>query len=157
MSDLTDLALPRAVLLADVSGCDVSAVAEAFAAALREAGRPVGVRSLADGDGPVARRALGALEETDDLLVLTAPGLLTRLDARGGTLADAGTALRYKGVSAGVALGTTSMSAALAHTLTLHSAVLRARDIPLIGALELPAGPQSLAWWPPARWETMTS
>ncbi|MBA4084839.1 hypothetical protein [Janibacter terrae] len=154
MSALAELSLPRVVLLADALGVDETEAATAFVGALRDLARPVVAVSLAGDPGtPVARRALAALETAPDLLVLTAPGLLSRLDARGGTLADAGTALRYKGVSTGIVLGTVAGSPGLGHALALHAEVLRARELPLLGALS--GGPQDLSWSVPDQWGTM--
>lgn len=155
MSRLEDLSLPRVVLLADADGLDESGAVDGFVTTLRALGRQVAVRSLAEGEGQVARRALLALEGGDDLLVLTAAGLLTALDPRGGTLADAGTALRYKGASAGVVLGLTPGSTGRRHTLALHAEVLRGREVPLLGALEVSAGPQAPSWSSPDAWDTM--
>jgi len=61
-------------------------------------------------------------------------GLLVRLDERGGTLADLGTGLRYKGVGCGVVLvasaglGTLSIAA-------LTAEALAARSLPLLGVV----------------------
>lgn len=68
------------------------------------------------------------------VLVEGAGGLLVRLDSRGGTLADLGTALRYLGTSCGAVLvaapglGTLSTSA-------LTAEALATRGIPLLGVV----------------------
>jgi dethiobiotin synthetase len=70
----------------------------------------------------------------DVVLVEGAGGLLVRLDGRGGTLADLGSALRYLGTSCGAVLvaapglGTLSTSA-------LTAEALAARSIPLLGVV----------------------
>ena len=110
-----------------------------------------------DRDRGTARRALRAVEATDGPLLLTAPGLLARLDPRGGTLADAGTALRYKGISTGVVLAADPTTPGTLHAVALHSEVLRHRELPLLGTLALSAGPQDLSWSLPEEWETMTA
>lgn len=85
---------------------------------------------------PVAVHAkrIGGLVGAAPVLVEGAGGLLVRLDSRGGTLADLGVALRYKGISCGVllvahaALGTLNVAA-------LTAEALKARSLPLIGVV----------------------
>lgn len=67
-------------------------------------------------------------------LVEGAGGLLVRLDSRGGTLADLGTALRYKGVSCGVVLVASAGLGTLS-TAALTAEALAARSIPLAGVV----------------------
>lgn len=67
-------------------------------------------------------------------LVEGAGGLLVRLDARGGTLADLGTALRYKGVSCGAVL-VASAGLGVLSTAALTAEALAARSIPLLGVV----------------------
>ena len=56
------------------------------------------------------------------MLVEGSGGLLVRLDSRGGTLADVGTALRYRGTSCGVLLVARAGLGTLNHTaLTLEA------------------------------------
>ena len=68
------------------------------------------------------------------MFVEGAGGLLVRLDSRGGTLADLGTGLRYKGIGCGVVLvasaglGTLSIAA-------LTAEALAARSLPLLGVV----------------------
>lgn len=93
---------------------------------------------------PVAVHAkrIGELVGAAPVLVEGAGGLLVRLDSRGGTLADVGVALRYKGISCGVllvahaALGTLNVAA-------LTAEALKARSLPLIGVVigDWPAEP----------------
>jgi dethiobiotin synthetase len=86
---------------------------------------------------PVATHARGIVQRAgsfDVVLVEGAGGLLVHLDSRGGTLADLGTALRYKGVGIGfvvvaaAGLGTLNMTA-------LTAEALRRRDLPLLGVI----------------------
>ncbi len=65
-------------------------------------------------------------------LVEGAGGLLVGLDGRGGTLADLGTALRYKGISTAVVLVVPAGLGALNLT-ALTAEALRTRSIPLLG------------------------
>jgi dethiobiotin synthetase len=82
----------------------------------------------------LARRVRELAADADVVLVEGAGGLLVRLDSRGGTLADLGTALRYTGTSCGVVvvaaagLGTLSTTALTAEALT-------ARALPLLGVV----------------------
>ena len=81
-----------------------------------------------------ARRVRELAAASDVVLVEGAGGLLVRLDARGGTLADLGSALRYLGTSCGAVLvaapglGTLSTSA-------LTAEALAARSVPLLGVV----------------------
>lgn len=89
-----------------------------------------------------ARRLIELARECDVLLVEGSGGLLVRLDSRGGTLADLGTALRYQGIGTGfvlvasAALGTLSITA-------LTAEALAARSLPLLGVVigDWPAEP----------------
>lgn len=67
-------------------------------------------------------------------LVEGAGGLLVRLDSRGGTLADLGTALRYKGISCGVVL-VASPGLGVLSTAALTAEALAARSLPLLGVV----------------------
>lgn len=89
-----------------------------------------------------ARRVGELVGETSIVVVEGSGGLLVRLDDRGGTLADLGVALRYKGMSCGVVL------VASAGLGTLNSAALTAealshRNLPLLGVIigDWPAEP----------------
>jgi dethiobiotin synthetase len=81
-----------------------------------------------------ARAVRDLTSSTDVVLVEGAGGLLVRLDSRGGTLADLGTALRYTGTSCGVVLvaaaGLGTLSAA-----ALTAEALAARSVPLLGVV----------------------
>ena len=80
-------------------------------------------------------RSITALVPTADVvLVEGAGGLLVRLDSRGGTLADLGVALRYKGVSVGAVLVVAAGLGTLNHT-ALTAEALRARQLPLLGVV----------------------
>lgn len=86
---------------------------------------------------PVAShaRTIAALaDEVDVVLVEGAGGLLVRLDDRGGTLADLGTALRYKGTSVGYVLVAAAGLGTLNHA-ALTAEALAARELPLVGVL----------------------
>lgn len=86
---------------------------------------------------PVAlhARRIGEIAATPDVtLVEGAGGLLVRLDARGGTLADLGTALRYKGVSCGVVL-VASAGLGVLSTAALTAEALTTRGLPLLGVV----------------------
>lgn len=86
---------------------------------------------------PVAEHARTIAElstSVDVVLVEGAGGLLVRLDSRGGTLADLGTALHYKGISAGYVLVASAGLGTLNHT-ALTAEALRARDLPLLGVV----------------------
>lgn len=87
-----------------------------------------------------AKRVAGSQDGI--VLVEGAGGLLVRLDQRGGTLADLGTALRYMGVSAGavvvVAAGPDTLN-----SVALTAEALAARSLPLLGVVvaDWPAEP----------------
>ena len=81
-----------------------------------------------------ARRVAEIATGHDVTLVEGAGGLLVRLDGRGGTLADLGTALRYKGVSCGVVL-VASAGLGVLSTAALTAEALAARSLPLLGVV----------------------
>jgi dethiobiotin synthetase len=81
-----------------------------------------------------ARRIGEIAAATDVTLVEGAGGLLVRMDARGGTLADLGTALRYKGVSCGAVL-VASAGLGVLSTAALTAEALTARGLPLLGVV----------------------
>lgn len=81
-----------------------------------------------------ARRVAALTDEADVVLVEGAGGLLVRLDSRGGTLADLGTALRYKGVSCGVVLVAAAGLGTL-NAAALTAEALAARELPLLGVV----------------------
>ena len=86
---------------------------------------------------PVAEhaQAIAAIaHEVDIVLVEGAGGLLVRLDSRGGTLADLGSALRYKGLSTGYVLVSSPGLGTLNHT-ALTAEALAARKLPLLGVV----------------------
>ncbi len=81
-----------------------------------------------------ARRVREIAAGADVTLVEGAGGLLVRLDARGGTLADLGAALRYTGVSCGAVLVAAAGLGTLS-TAALTAEALAARGIPLLGVV----------------------
>lgn len=81
-----------------------------------------------------ARSIAAIATEADVVLVEGAGGLLVHLDTRGGTLADIGTALRYKGISVGYVLVASPSLGTLNHT-ALTAEALAARDLPLLGVV----------------------
>jgi dethiobiotin synthetase len=86
---------------------------------------------------PVAQHAkrIGQIAgETEVVFVEGAGGLLVRLDERGGTLADLGTGLRYKGVGCGVVL-VASAGLGTLNTAALTAEALAARSLPLLGVV----------------------
>ncbi|MGL4744209.1 MAG: ATP-dependent dethiobiotin synthetase BioD, partial [Dermatophilaceae bacterium] len=86
---------------------------------------------------PVAQHArrIGEFAATAGVvLVEGAGGLLVRLDSRGGTLADIGKALRYKGISCGAVLVASSGLGVL-NTAALTAEALSARSLPLLGVV----------------------
>lgn len=86
---------------------------------------------------PVAQHAkrIGEIEaQSEVVLVEGAGGLLVRLDERGGTLADLGTGLRYKGIGCGVVL-VASAGLGTLNTAALTAEALAARSLPLLGVV----------------------
>lgn len=81
-----------------------------------------------------AKRIRELATTTPVVLVEGAGGLLVRLDSRGGTLADLGTALRYTGTSCGVVL-VASAGLGVLSTAALSAEALAARGIPLLGVV----------------------
>ena len=81
-----------------------------------------------------ARRIGEVAAETEVVFVEGAGGLLVRLDARGGILADLGTGLRYKGVGCGVVL-VASAGLGTLNTAALTAEALTARSLPLLGVV----------------------
>jgi dethiobiotin synthetase len=81
-----------------------------------------------------ARSIAAIANDVDVVLVEGAGGLLVRLDSRGGTLADIGTALRYKGISTGFILVASPSLGTLNHT-TLAAEALASRGLPLLGVV----------------------
>lgn len=81
-----------------------------------------------------ARSIATIANDVDVVLVEGAGGLLVRLDSRGGTLADLGTALRYKGISTGYVLVAGPSLGTLNHT-ALTAEALAARALPLLGVV----------------------
>ena len=80
-------------------------------------------------------RSIAALaSQVDVVLVEGAGGLLVHLDSRGGTLADIGTALRYKGISVGFVLVAGPSLGTLNHT-ALTGEALASRHLPLLGVV----------------------
>lgn len=97
-------------------------------AAARRAGVPL---------PPVARhaRTIGDLAATSSVvLVEGSGGLLVRLDERGGTLADIGSALRYKGMSCAVVL-VASAGLGTLNSAALTAEALQHRGLPLLGVV----------------------
>ena len=76
------------------------------------------------------------------MFVEGAGGLLVRLDERGGTLADLGAGLRYKGIGCGVVL-VASAGLGTLNTAALTAEALAARSLPLLGVVigSWPDGP----------------
>jgi dethiobiotin synthetase len=86
---------------------------------------------------PVAQHAkrIGDIAaESEVVFVEGAGGLLVRLDERGGTLADLGTGLRYKGIGCGVVL-VASAGLGTLNTAALTAEALAARSLPLLGVV----------------------
>ncbi len=86
---------------------------------------------------PVAQhaQAIAAIaQDVDVVIVEGAGGLLVRLDSRGGTLADLGSALRYKGLSTGYVLVASPGLGTLNHT-SLTAEALATRKLPLLGVI----------------------
>ncbi len=78
--------------------------------------------------------------ESEVVFVEGSGGLLVRLDQRGGTLADLGTGLRYKGVGCGVVL-VASAGLGTLNTAALTAEALASRSLPLLGVV--------IGSWPP--------
>ena len=86
---------------------------------------------------PVAMHAkrIGEIAAASEVVFVEgAGGLLVRLDERGGTLADLGTGLRYKGVGCGVVL-VASAGLGTLNTAALTAEALAARSLPLLGVV----------------------
>lgn len=81
-----------------------------------------------------ARRIREIAAESEVVFVEGAGGLLVRLDSRGGTLADLGAGLRYKGVGCGVVL-VASADLGTLNTAALTAEALAARSLPLLGVI----------------------
>ena len=81
-----------------------------------------------------ARRIGEIAAESEVVFVEGAGGLLVRLDQRGGTLADLGTGLRYKGVGCGVVL-VASPGLGTLNTAALTAEALATRGLPLLGVV----------------------
>ncbi|GEM_PF-3343637 len=81
-----------------------------------------------------ARSIAAIASQVDVVLVEGAGGLLVHRDSRGGTLADLGTALRHKGISAGYVLVASPSLGTLNHT-ALTAEALATRDLPLLGVV----------------------
>lgn len=81
-----------------------------------------------------ARQISQIASDADVVLVEGAGGLLVRLDSRGGTLADLGTALRYKGISTGFVVVVSAALGTLNHA-ALTAEALAARQLPLLGVV----------------------
>lgn len=96
------------------------------------AARRAGVELPTIADHARTVRSLAA--EHDTVIVEGAGGLLVRLDGRGGTLADLGTALRYVGTSVGVVLVADPHLGTL-NSIALSAEALAARSLPLLGVV----------------------
>jgi dethiobiotin synthetase len=81
-----------------------------------------------------AKRIGEIAAETEVVFVEGAGGLLVRLDERGGTLADLGAGLRYKGIGCGVVL-VASAGLGTLNTAALTAEALAARSLPLLGVV----------------------
>ncbi|HSO64989.1 MAG TPA: dethiobiotin synthase [Ornithinibacter sp.] len=81
-----------------------------------------------------AKRVGEIAAESEVVFVEGAGGLLVRLDGRGGTLADLGTGLRYKGIGCGVVL-VASAGLGTLNTAALTAEALAARGLPLLGVV----------------------
>lgn len=89
--------------------------------------------------------------DVDVVLVEGAGGLVARLDSRLGTLADIGTALRYKGISTGYVLVASPCLGTLNHTALTRAAFLcwerrsgRSHQSPALLSMQ-PARPPAVA------------
>ena len=86
---------------------------------------------------PVSSHAkrIGEIAGTSEVVFVEGSGgLLVRLDQRGGTLADLGTGLRYKGVGCGVVL-VASAGLGTLNTAALTAEALASRSLPLLGVV----------------------
>jgi dethiobiotin synthetase len=86
---------------------------------------------------PVSSHAkrVGEIAGTSEVVFVEGSGgLLVRLDQRGGTLADLGTGLRYKGVGCGVVL-VASAGLGTLNTAALTAEALASRSLPLLGVV----------------------
>ncbi|MEO5611104.1 MAG: dethiobiotin synthase [Ornithinibacter sp.] len=81
-----------------------------------------------------AKRIGEIAAETEVVFVEGAGGLLVRLDQRGGTLADIGAGLRYKGIGCGVVL-VASAGLGTLNTAALTAEALASRSVPLLGVV----------------------
>ena len=81
-----------------------------------------------------AKRVGEIAGDCEVVFVEGAGGLLVRLDARGGTLADLGAGLRYKGIGCGVVL-VASAGLGTLNTAALTAEALAARGLPLLGVV----------------------
>ena len=81
-----------------------------------------------------AKRVGEVARESEVVFVEGSGGLLVRLDQRGGTLADLGTGLRYKGIGCGVVL-VASAGLGTLNTAALTAEALAARSLPLLGVV----------------------
>lgn len=81
-----------------------------------------------------AKRIADLAAENEVVLVEGSGGLLAPLDSRGGTLADLGVGLRYKGIGCGVVLVASAGLGALS-TAALTAEALTARSLPLLGVI----------------------
>jgi dethiobiotin synthetase len=81
-----------------------------------------------------AKRVGEIAAESEVVFVEGAGGLLVRLDSRGGTLADLGAGLRYKGIGCGVVLVAGAGLGTL-NTAALTAEALAARGLPLLGVV----------------------
>ncbi|GAA4404159.1 dethiobiotin synthase [Fodinibacter luteus] len=84
--------------------------------------------------GAHAKRIGEVAAQSEVVLVEGSGGLLVRLDGRGGTLADLGVALRYKGIGCGVVLVATAGLGTL-NAAALTAEALAARSLPLLGVV----------------------
>jgi len=110
---------------------------------------PLAPDAAARREGTVLPPVAGHLRRIGELaaahpvvLVEGSGGLLVRLDSRGGTLADLGVALRYKGTSCGVVLVAAAGLGTLNHC-ALTAEALDRRELPLLGTVvgSWPASP----------------
>ena len=145
-------ALPSVVLITG-TGTEVgkTVATAALASVIRSRGSTVSMVKVAQtglapgdpGDADEVSRRVGDLAgETSVVLVEGSGGLLVRLDDRGGTLADLGVALRYKGMSCGVVLVATAGLGTL-NSAALTAEALSHRNLPLLGVIigDWPAAP----------------